>query len=263
MLNSAIKQYSKAKTQGFTLIELLVVVAIIALLAAILFPVFGRARENARRSTCQSNLKQIGLGILQYSQDYDERFPSAYSYEYSATRWPTTYGRPVPNSWDRAIMPYMGVKVNNHASDYSSNATIFRCPSDTAPLSATMISYYGSGAKPRSYSMTDSNYGNDGFVGPSKDDGYGLYAQGRHIGVFADPSGTLMVTENTNGQNIYGSFNGASCVGWALSRSMHFEGGLNYLFVDGHVKWLNNKTSSNNSTDPEKPKGMWTRYVGD
>ena len=58
--------------QGFTLIELLVVIATIALLAAILFPVFARARENARRAGCQSNLKQIGLGIFQYAQDYDE-----------------------------------------------------------------------------------------------------------------------------------------------------------------------------------------------
>ena len=65
---------SKAKL-GFTLIELLVVIAIIAILAAILFPVFARARENARRSSCQSNLKQIGLGIIQYTQDYDEKFP--------------------------------------------------------------------------------------------------------------------------------------------------------------------------------------------
>ena len=62
---------------AFTLIELLVVIAIIAILAAILFPVFARARENARRSSCQSNLKQIGLGIMQYVQDYDETYPIA------------------------------------------------------------------------------------------------------------------------------------------------------------------------------------------
>src|SRR5688500_20208201 len=72
------------KHRGFTLIELLVVIAIIALLAAILFPVFARARENARRTSCQSNLKQIGLGIVQYYQDYDECLPA------SVTRVSTT-----------------------------------------------------------------------------------------------------------------------------------------------------------------------------
>lgn len=63
---------------GFTLIELLVVIAIIALLAAILFPVFARARENARRASCQSNLKQIGLALAQYTQDYDSILPRGY-----------------------------------------------------------------------------------------------------------------------------------------------------------------------------------------
>lgn len=65
------------RKNAFTLIELLVVISIIAVLAAILFPVFARARENARRASCLSNLKQVGLGIMQYTQDYDERYPLA------------------------------------------------------------------------------------------------------------------------------------------------------------------------------------------
>ncbi|BCM89183.1 hypothetical protein IAD21_01027 [Abditibacteriota bacterium] len=65
------------RSNAFTLIELLVVIAIIAILAAILFPVFARARENARRSSCSSNMKQLGLGFIQYMQDYDGRYPKA------------------------------------------------------------------------------------------------------------------------------------------------------------------------------------------
>src|ERR1039457_4282993 len=74
------------KRNGFTLIELLVVIAIIAILAAILFPVFAAAREKARQATCTSNLKQIGLGLLQYIQDYDELEPPSTIYVADATQ---------------------------------------------------------------------------------------------------------------------------------------------------------------------------------
>jgi len=89
---------SKRSKRGFTLIELLVVIAIIAILAAILFPVFARARENARRSSCQSNEKQIALGFKQYIQDNNERYPAA-------------------AGWNTAIL------------DYTKSEAILKCPS--------------------------------------------------------------------------------------------------------------------------------------
>jgi prepilin-type N-terminal cleavage/methylation domain-containing protein/prepilin-type processing-associated H-X9-DG protein len=88
------------RKNAFTLIELLVVIAIIAILASILFPVFGRARENARRSSCQSNLKQIGLTFVQYSQDYDEYLPMSWN-----SRDSTTNTGAVP--WMMMIQPYV------------------------------------------------------------------------------------------------------------------------------------------------------------
>ena len=66
--------------KGFTLIELLGVIAIIAILAAMLFPVFARARDNARKANCLSNQKQIGLALMQYTQDWDEMYPYSYYY---------------------------------------------------------------------------------------------------------------------------------------------------------------------------------------
>jgi prepilin-type N-terminal cleavage/methylation domain-containing protein len=99
--------------RGFTLIELLVVIAIISLLAAILFPVFGRARENARRASCQSNLKQIGLGLLQYIGDYDDTMP--FSFFGSAGNSDAANYK-----WMDAIYPYV------------KNEQIFTCPSDSA-----------------------------------------------------------------------------------------------------------------------------------
>jgi prepilin-type N-terminal cleavage/methylation domain-containing protein/prepilin-type processing-associated H-X9-DG protein len=76
------------RKSAFTLIELLVVIAIIAILAAILFPVFASAREKARQATCQSNLKQIGLAVLQYNEDYDEHYPDSVTERYAASDIP-------------------------------------------------------------------------------------------------------------------------------------------------------------------------------
>jgi prepilin-type N-terminal cleavage/methylation domain-containing protein/prepilin-type processing-associated H-X9-DG protein len=116
---------------GFTLIELLVVIAIIAILAAILFPVFARARENARRSSCQSNLKQIGLAMHQYTQDYDEKIVFLYRLD---------TGNP---QWSQFIYPY------------TKSSQIFVCPSTKdVPgdlSSSNNTSIYGMSANPYYY----------------------------------------------------------------------------------------------------------------
>ena len=102
------------RKKGFTLIELLVVIAIIAILAAILFPAFAKARESARRISCVSNLKQIGTGLLQYTQEYDEQLVSSYyGTTDNASDNSTNY------KWMDAIFPYI------------KSEQVFACPSDS------------------------------------------------------------------------------------------------------------------------------------
>ena len=143
------------KRNAFTLIELLVVIAIIAILAAILFPVFGRARENARKAACQSNLKQIGLGFAQYTQDYDEMMPhdtAAYGpaatsglFSASATCAPSPaclspfYGSaPMNEHWPMRLQPYL------------KSTQIFQCPSAVFSASSVpaseRVGYWANGA---------------------------------------------------------------------------------------------------------------------
>jgi prepilin-type N-terminal cleavage/methylation domain-containing protein/prepilin-type processing-associated H-X9-DG protein len=109
------------RSRGFTLIELLVVIAIIAILAAILFPVFARAREKARQTSCLSNVKQIGLGLLMYTQDYDEKFPRGRNSPPGGVDVVGDDGVTYHNTcyeWFHMVQPY------------TKNRDIFHCPSD-------------------------------------------------------------------------------------------------------------------------------------
>ncbi len=117
------------RNKGFTLIELLVVIAIIAILAAILFPVFAQAREKARAITCMSNLKQIGMGTMMYTQDYDETFPIA-------------WGEP-SGTWFLEVEPYIksgfGQVNGNTSGDLAKG--IWHCPDDSdGPSTASYTS---------------------------------------------------------------------------------------------------------------------------
>lgn len=115
--------------RGFTLIELLVVIAIIAILAAILFPVFSQARESARKATCMSNLKQVGMAIRMYAQDWDGRFPRYGFHPNCCRTWPGAFvyqTGPVPGygGFPRVLTMYEAL------SPYVKSYEVFICPSD-------------------------------------------------------------------------------------------------------------------------------------
>lgn len=162
---------------GFTLIEILVVIAIISILAAILFPVFARARENARRASCQSNLKQIGLGLLQYIGDYDETLPHSFHGSFGDS---TPAGTTPDNyKWMDAIYPYV------------KSEALFNCPSD----SATNRYRFRDGFNYGSYGLNGA-YGavlTDNQTPPRS--GNGLLVRMSAVVV---PAATVWVTDNNN-----------------------------------------------------------------
>jgi len=216
----------KSKSSAFTLIELLVVIAIIAILAAILFPVFARARENARRSSCQSNLKQIGLGILQYVQDYDERFPSSQTDQLTVPAngaLPATVVNNAP--WHFLIQPYI------------KSYQLFACPSNTRN---TEFQANSNNLVPKSYlcngstaAFDDSDFGGLRPMNVA----YGTEPGGVNQSVVQSPSQLIMVAEDSGGRNEPNIYNLYNITHDQVDFQNHL-GTTNFLFADGHVKSL-------------------------
>lgn len=221
---------SRNVIKGFTLIELLVVIAIIAILAAILFPVFARARENARRSSCQSNLKQIGLGFFQYTQDYDEKFPlvSTTATVAAATNPQLQNHAAGEVGWAEILQPYL------------KSTQIFQCPSETNPPVAT-------GGTTAGY--TDYFY-NTNLHGQSQ----AVLTQSVLTVLTGDgASGTAnydIASGHTSGLSSY-AWNGGSGAAGAVATlpggGVRHLDGANYAFADGHVKWLKGADANTSS----------------
>lgn len=227
---------------GFTLIELLVVIAIIAILAAILFPVFATAREKARQTTCASNLKQVGLGWLQYTQDYDETVPVGNAHNFG-------------QGWAGPVYPY--IKANG----------VYQCPDDSTIATDpnhTVMSYamnenfaFGTGyitqplplSQFGSPSLTVALFEVQGFqtqtinqttttetVSPV---GGGTCTKEP---LWGKPYLTMagVVGINPCGSSAWGDVNGGTTNGTPPSEIMsaRHTGAANYLLTDGHVKWI-------------------------
>jgi prepilin-type N-terminal cleavage/methylation domain-containing protein/prepilin-type processing-associated H-X9-DG protein len=203
---------NRSRKTGFTLIELLVVIAIIAILAAILFPVFGRARENARRSACASNMRQLGLAFRQYTQDYDGYHPGAANYQRWAdgAHWVTGIDEEKLAEDPSAPNPYAWT---NQTADveagvvfpYVKNKQIYNCPSAVEN-------------KPKllSYSMNCAL----GFLQDA---------------AIQSPSNIVLLIDEDKTLN--DGFLWTSASGTDELAQFHLGGG-NVVFADGHVKFV-------------------------
>lgn len=229
---------SSRALRAFTLIELLVVVAIISLLAAILFPVFARARENARRASCLSNIKQMGLAMMQYVQDYDETYPFS--------EYPAPVGTLMPDGqiWaGSAANPYLFWPQMLYP--YHKSVQMFWCPSSS-------IAYNSAEGNPV---PVNGQYGANASVLPE----WTPSASTVKMSSINSASTTYMIMDSGNyvtyqvsalsGSGTYYlpgiGDGGGNCSGSSSPalleddcRSGRHFGGVNVGFADGHAKWL-------------------------
>jgi len=226
------------RRRGFTLIELLVVIAIIAILAAILFPVFAKAREKARQASCLSNVKQLCLGILQYAQDNDEMVPGWH------TRCWAPAGQQIDSPWQADIMAYV------------KNEQIFGCPSQQRQASFDGCFQQ---ANPDWY-CAEFGYGyNERMSHALSDPQNGCTCvRAKKMVAWKYPSNTLLVADSHCGM-IWGEYAPSGVVArvawpdwggcWCglsiagtdfptWERYARHNGGANIGYLDGHAKWL-------------------------
>lgn len=214
--------------RGFTLIELLVVIAIIAILAAILFPVFARAREKARQASCQSNLKQIALAGKMYMSDYDNRVVPMWCYGVGAP------GEPVGRIWwTHLLQPYM--KNRQAAECPSMDSTTWHFGSSTgAPEAGCFRARTGIGKT--WYDPTGGNHGDRGeWEGPNPSPKESTINYVAELIEYCDSDCVVAGPRLPADVQNYGLQTNPPQ--WPLGGKRH-NGGCNYAFFDGHVKFM-------------------------
>ncbi len=252
--------------KGFTLIELLVVIAIIAILAAILFPVFAKAREKARQTTCTSNMKQLGLAFVQYVQDYDEVLPERSNpsankgWGWAHTVYPYVKATGVfscPDDLTVAPSPNVDVSylLNRNAVDLPTNG-VFGIAGATAKMASpavTVCLFEGSNitADPTNVNETDSQVAVGAGWSNYPGDTYGsdYIAQVGFNNNVVEDTGQF----NNRLEPLATATSGAAAAGFdqAFPFGRHTNAS-NYLMFDGHVKWIN---ATGVSTGPNPQTG--------